>query len=348
MISGKRHTTMRNLHDILERYFQVPERSVVLATLFSVQGSHVYRPGALLALTEDGETFGCISAGCLENDISSHAATLFECGGSKMIHYCAEDIADNVLGLGLGCGGSVCVLLERLPERREDSHLFQLDKALKQNITCKSVIHWQKEQERSPYPPQRTVYANDKLVFGAACDHDSQNSIDINDETRATLITIHKPHTSLTIFGAGEIATALHKFAEYLRWQVTTISSTEALDRVAEATHGADMFVLLTHNDELESDLLKELLPSQALYVGVLGSRSRITRIVNDLKHDHPEWPNEYWSKLHAPVGLDIGSESAQEIALSIVAEIISSANNRFGEPPWRSSAITRTHSSFA
>ncbi len=331
---------MRNLHDILECYLGKPERTFVLATLFSVDGSHVYRPGALLALAEDGATYGSISAGCLEDDIRSHATSLFADGGSKMIHYCAEEVADNILGLGLGCGGSVSVLLERLPDRRETSHLFHLRKALKQNINCKSVIRWRKEQELSPSPPQRAVYVNDKLVFDTVCDRDRDDLLERDDTAGESLITIHSPQKSLEIFGAGEIATALQTLAEFLQWRVTLISSTEALDCVRAVTVGSDMAVLLTHNDDLETKLLQELLSSSISYVGVLGSRSRITRIVNDLKHNHPEWSDQHWNKLHAPVGLDIGSETAQEIALSIVAEIISSSNKSSGQS-LRESSVT-------
>ncbi len=347
---------MRNLHDIFNCYFSEPKRPIVLATLFSVSGSHVYRPGALLALTEDGTMFGSISAGCLEDDICSHAQSLFkkssfENVSSKMLSYGSKDISDNVFGLGLGCGGSVRVLLERLPDDRESSHLYHLKNALIHNDQCLSITLWNNSKEQSSRIPQRMLLSNGNCVFESIQNESTLESLldiigaqpecsdirprivkckELNSDA---LITIHRPRQSLVIYGSGEIANTLQILSEELNWDVTIVESKNALAEFSSAAHSPDAVVLLTHNDSLEFEFLSKALPSCTRYIGVLGSRSRIGRIVAELETNFPDWTDVVWDKLHAPVGLDIGSDSPQEIALSIICEIVAVANRRLGKP---------------
>ncbi len=328
---------MCDMNDILDSYLHESHGPTVLATLFSVYGSHVYHPGAMALLQRDGSMCGSVSAGCLEDDLIAHAEPLFADGGAKMVRYCGEELADSVLGLGLGCGGDVSVLLELLPDVREESHVFALHEALRRDIVCACATYWNPEDSSIQHAPQRIIVTDATCVFDSTRNQPIRERLlqmtqaPTNANDGETLIVIHKPALTLTVFGAGEVASALSALADIMGWRVCRMESKEAL-AVAERGIRTDSFVvILTHNDDLERQLLGALLPQNLPYIGALGSRSRLARVIGAVRQANPEITERQWAALHAPIGLDIGGDSPGEIALSIVSEIVASLHGRTG-----------------
>jgi xanthine/CO dehydrogenase XdhC/CoxF family maturation factor len=154
------------------------------------------------------------------------------------------------------------------------------------------------------------------------------------------------------IFGAGDDAQPLVRFAMALGWQVTVVDPRPALasrERFPEADAtinarpeevparvalGIDsLAVIMTHHYRHDLPLLRELLPHPLAYLGLLGPRKRAERILSDLAADGFAVTPEMRARLHAPVGLDLGANNAEEVALAILAEMLAVLAGRDAHP---------------
>jgi xanthine dehydrogenase accessory factor len=154
-------------------------------------------------------------------------------------------------------------------------------------------------------------------------------------------VEVIQPPLALTIFGTGDDAIPLANFASLLGWQTTILDYRPAFatpdrfplaDRLlpgrpdaALATLALDersAVVLMSHNYEQDKAFLYRLLSANVSYIGILGPVKRTDRLLNDLRADGISLADDFLARLHSPAGLDIGSETPEEIALSIIAEI--------------------------
>jgi xanthine/CO dehydrogenase XdhC/CoxF family maturation factor len=149
------------------------------------------------------------------------------------------------------------------------------------------------------------------------------------------------PPTPLVVFGAGDDARPLVRFAKELGWQVNVVDARPAFatparfpeadgtvvarpeEAVARINPEADSVVIvMTHHYHHDVPLLRALLPRPLAYLGLLGPRKRAERILSDLTADGFTVTRDMHEHLHAPVGLDLGAETPEEVALSILAEM--------------------------
>lgn len=351
-------------------------KSTFLATVVGTQGSTYRRPGARLLITEDGQTIGLVSGGCLENDLFEHTQ-LMQTNQAKIVTYDHTATEDILWGFGLGCTGTVQVLLERLnPPNDPLTFIAQ----------C-----W---RDRSPGVLVSIIQTEDSVTQLGTCLTLTSHSIRVLGETESALIEAMipdaqavlqdqqsvvkqyelaarpvrvllefiQPPIPLMIFGAGQDAIPIAEFAKALGWYVTVIdcrasplsherfaisdqvilTRREKLDRLAIPDRA--VAVIVTHNyyDDLEA--LKSLLPSSACYIGLLGSKQRTKRLLQELQQDIP-CTDIQLAKLYAPVGLDIGAETPSAIALSIVAEIQAVLSDRSGNSlKYRTASIHETY----
>src|SRR5712692_6409637 len=123
---------MRELHAIAEAFRQARSngKAMALASVVSVQGSAYRRPGARMLITEEGQTTGTISGGCLESDVILRARRAIERNETSLVTYDSTSEDDIDFGVGLGCGGVIQILIEPLPREKEPSHLLPLDRLL--------------------------------------------------------------------------------------------------------------------------------------------------------------------------------------------------------------------------
>jgi xanthine dehydrogenase accessory factor len=269
-----------------------------LATVVSVEGSSYRRPGARMLVNARGETVGTVSAGCLERDVIEHAERVMRSGVPALLAYETAAGDDELAwGLGLGCGGTVRILVE--PLARDSAYMAALQRA--------------ERAEDGDGEQVTTVYDGGVLV--------------------ETLL----PPVPLVIFGAGPDAVPLVRLARELGWRVEVVdpqARPASRTRFAEAdrvtlarpddfaahvrTTTRTMAVVMSHDYGLDLASLRWLLASPARYVGVVGATHRTRRMLRALGLADDEHP----PRLHAPAGLDIGAEGPTEIALSIVAEL--------------------------
>jgi xanthine dehydrogenase accessory factor len=303
----------------------------VLATLVAVDGSSYHRPGARLLLTSAGPRIGAISGGCLEEDILEHIRAVAESGRAKLVVYDTTSENDLIWGTGAGCHGVVQVLLERLPA--QPAWAVRLAENLQAGHPTSLAVVWQAPDSDSlgtylaeALPPQ----APESAVF------------------RQTIA----PSPSLFIFGAGDDAQPLASGAKALGWRVTVADPRPALasaerfpeadlliigpapELVAQASpSAAALAVVMTHHYVHDVPVLRDPLPRPLAYLGLLGPRLRTEKILADLKEDGFAITPEQQARLHAPVGLDLGAESPEEVAISILAEMQAALGARDGRP---------------
>jgi xanthine dehydrogenase accessory factor len=298
----------------------------VLATLVAVQGSSYRRPGARLLLLADGRRLGSISGGCLEEDVVARAAQVRASGEAEAVVYDTSAENDLVWGVGLGCHGVVRVLLEKIPAPPAWAAALARNFAARRPSAL-SVVHG----------------GEDRGAWGTRLAAPG----DCADPERLFADTIAPP-TALTIYGAGDDAPPLARFAHELGWQVTVADPRAAFatkarfptaarlvvgpaDTLVAATapDAATLAVVMTHHYVHDVPLLRDLLARPLAYLGLLGPRQRAEKILADLADQGTAITPAQRTRLHAPVGLDLGADGPEQVALSILAEMQATLTGR-------------------
>ena len=286
-----------------------------LAQLVSVEGSHYRRPGARMLIAEDGGAAGAISAGCLEADLRLRAAEVLSAGRSTRVEYDSRTFEDLVWGLGSGCNGKVCVVVSPFEGARRDA-LERAADALEQGRAVRLATSVGGPAGREP--------GDVRLLEGF------EEPGSLSDSFVEEIV----PAVSLLIAGAGPDAVPLARLALDLGWRVSVRSTRDPsslrerfgglaveladLDSLRAApVHSRSAAIVMSHSFTDDSAALEILLPMEFPYLGVLGPRERTARLLRAC--GAAEGAS---AKIHSPAGLDIGAETAGEIALSIVSEI--------------------------
>lgn len=291
-----------------------------LATLVSVEGSSYRRPGARLLLRADGTRLGSISGGCLEDDLLLRARHVLATGVAETVVYDTTAENDLVWGVGLGCHGVVRILVERLDDGPAWAHALATHAAARQPTFL------------------RVAHAG---PAGAALGT-REATPEERDQPALPGVFLQRvePPTALVIFGAGDDAQPLARLALELGWEVTVADARPALataERFPGATcvvapaeelparvrlDAASLAVLMTHRYVHDRPILGALLGRPLAYLGLLGPRQRAHRILDDLAAAGLAVTPAERARLHAPVGLDLGADGPEPVALSILAEM--------------------------
>jgi xanthine dehydrogenase accessory factor len=254
----------------------------VLATVVGVDGSTYRGAGARMVVRADGSTTGAVSGGCLEADIVARAADVLASGASELVHYDTRSSDDGVLGLGMGCQGVIDVQLEPLTGDALQSEIDRLAE-----LRARNAVRL--------------------LVCGAGAD-----AIPLVRLAALTgwLVTVvdHRPSFA-----------TVERFPDAER--VILLDTSRTVDALSSAVH-LDEFaaaVVMGHAATHDRARLHELLGVRGLrYLGVLGPRRRTMELLEDAPGIAP---GELPPNVYAPIGLDIGAETPEEIALAIVSE---------------------------
>ncbi len=313
---------MSDARSILKLYdhARANDLPVVLATVVRTFGSTYRKPGARMMLCADGSRVGVVSGGCLEGDVTRRAWYLKAAGERELIRYDTGSGDDATYEFGLGCRGVVDIVVERLdPAKDPDVIRFLRD----------SVEHRQSH-----------VLQIDLASLPRA----NAEPIELADPMYVERIN---PPTQLIVFGSGADAPPLVTIAEQLGWSVAVIDCKLSLTRVndgtrylgASTTRWTDSIhvdpqtacVLMTHRMMDDAKYFEEVLKTNCGYVGCLGPASRTEALIDELALAGVTLADGDRNRIHAPVGLDLGAERPQEIALSIVAEIAAAMNGGTG-----------------
>jgi xanthine dehydrogenase accessory factor len=318
----------------------------VLAQLVRVVGSHYRRAGARMLLTGDGRAVGALSGGCLEGDLLVRVPAVLAGGSAIAVDYDMRAPADLVWGLGLGCDGAVRILMEPL-DGSHDGHLDSLARAARGRRT--GLLATVAREARGAPLGARLLLDGGVLTADARFDADVACSLGAAlraaPRSRAThsgtvllpggaeaLLEVLRPPIRLLVCGTGPDVPPLVRLARELGWGVGVVAtSPAAAARVAspagvpavslEALLSLDdrtAVVVMTHAFARDVEVLRTLAARPPRYVGVLGPRARTERLLGELGPARTRLA----CALRSPVGLDVGAETPEEIALAIVAEV--------------------------
>ncbi len=331
---------------------------ICLVTVVGVEGSSYRKPGARMLLTRGGRRAGTVSGGCLEGEVSKKAWWLTEKGPSLQ-RYASFFDEDSGVPYGLGCGGTVILLIERGPAANAVIDAVRLAVQDRRPAAVITAV-----DEDSPGTRLVRNAAGDILYSSpdlaeadkAALERFAREALSkgstsrvLAREGRPDLLLFCErimPPPSLWIFGAGDDAQPLVEFAYDLGWHVTVADGRSHLARPERFPHARrvlgmtpenpvdlaqeigpeDAVVIMTHSYEQDRALLGRLLPQPLGYLGILGPRRRTMHILEQLTHPGTGTVrmtlDEAAARLYSPVGLDISAHTPAAIALSIAAEV--------------------------
>lgn len=326
------------------KYIQAQDRgsTCVLATLVSVDGSSYRRAGARMLLLADGRRIGSISGGCLEEDVLIHAREVAADGRPKLLAYDTGSENELVWGPGSGCGGTVRVLLERV------SGAPAWAVALKGNLGAGRPTRIETVWAAQDPALLGTRLADENAVEDLASPPGSGTP----RPNLSVFSMVVEPAPHLFIYGAGDDARPLARFASELGWGVTVadpraaFASIERFPGVCRLVVGppdeligrtapgpSALAVVMTHSFSHDLGLVRHLINRPLAYLGLLGARMRTEKLLDALAASGSPVQPELRARLHAPIGLDIGAEGPEEVALSIVAEIQAAITRRNARP---------------
>ncbi len=329
-----------------------------MATVIKVIGSSYRSPGARMYITDDGRWVGSISGGCLEGDALRKARSVMSSGIPQVITYDTMDDDNNSLGVGLGCNGIIHIFLEPVTEQHNPIQFLQSIK--QKEVTCALATVFYSEHEGITVgskffqmesgaeilePHYESIYFElNKALKG----HYSETKpLQIEGKLCEVFLEVFQPPIDLLIFGGGYDAQPVAKFAHQLGWNVTILDECVAHlipinfpdanlagCQRHEVTKNIKIkpfsaAVLMSHNFYYDLEVLKQLLPTDIKYIGILGPKKKGDKMFESLQNEQIQLSQEDKLRIHNPIGLDIGADTPEEIAFSIIGEIKAKFSSR-------------------
>lgn len=345
---------MKELLDILDamQRFAVSGERMALATIISVRGSTYRREGARLLLTAGQQMVGNISGGCLESDVMVVADEVMASGTPRLATYDLTADDDAVWGLGLGCNGAVDVFVEPVDPASRQWTLLREVSAAQETAALAKVLdgpragRWMLVRsggERVETLGDAALDERAARASAAAMMEGASRMIALPGEDAEVrlFVEVLRPPVCLIICGAGHDAVPVVQFASQLGWRTVVVDQRQRFLN-ADRFPGAQRFiraepseaagavpldersyvVVMTHNYLHDRDLLRGFLATPVRYIGVLGPRLRTEKILDDLAASGMTITSGDRARIYGPLGLDIGGEGSEAIALALLGEI--------------------------
>jgi xanthine dehydrogenase accessory factor len=333
---------------------------MALATIVGVTGSTYRREGARLLVREEGKPVGTISGGCLEGDVRVAAAEVMSERIPRLLHFDLTADDEAIWGWGLGCNGVIDVFVEpadaavatagairRAIEEQRPLVAVAMVESDRIAPGSRMLVHPDGTSEGSLGAAELDEAARDEAL--RALGDERSRTIELPEWGRA-FIEVLSPPVRLLVCGAGHDAIPLVRFAAGLGWRVEVLDDrdaflkphrfpgamrfvkTDPIDAAARA--GVDersYVVVMSHNFLRDKDYLRSFLGSRAAYIGMLGPRARLDRVLDALRSEGYEPRPEDLTVVHGPAGLDLGGDGPEEVGWAITGEILAVRNGRSG-----------------
>ncbi len=351
---------------ILDRLLSMCDsgNDAAIALLVRIEGSAYRRPGAKLLVGSDGSSLGSISGGCLEEDVRQVALGVMSDRAPQELRYKTGSDDETVWGLGLGCNGVVDLFVYPAAAEMDavaaQQRLFQGNEA----FSVATIIAPPTEATGAD---RTIIVAAGEIVAGTSGDSDIDAKIKDLASPRCDargasgdyghsgggatglysigatkfFLEVHRPPPNLLVFGAGDDAIPLVRLAADVGFRVVVVDHRTAYlseDRFPDAwrfVHARDsasapnlpcdencLAVVKTHSLLRDGDWVRSLVAIPLRYVGLLGPRDRRQEILGELSEEEGRF-------LYGPVGLDLGAEGPEQVALSVVAELLAVISGR-------------------
>jgi xanthine dehydrogenase accessory factor len=335
------------LHDAAER-----NERIVLVTVVRVTGSSYGGVGTRMVIRPDGSTIGIVSGGCLEADLAEHARQVHASGRPKVVTYDTRADDDAAWGLGLGCNGLIDVLLEPLEgigaisvatmlEHARDasgpSILATVIAAPGTDIGSHMLISGNDVELSTGWPSRISVAV---LKDSAGAFAERRRGMVNEYEGIEVAFEVVAPAIRLVVCGSGPDVVPLVRIGTGLGWNITVVDHRSIEHSHPERFPGACVVdcmepnhireavnltattaaVVMSHHYARDLGYLRALLSSDAGYIGMLGPRARTERMLADMTSAGESVGGG--DRIFSPVGLDIGGEGPDAIALAILGEV--------------------------
>jgi xanthine/CO dehydrogenase XdhC/CoxF family maturation factor len=315
----------------------------------------------------DGSTVGIVSGGCLETDLAEQARKVHETGIPKVVTYDTRADDDAAWGLGLGCNGLIDVLLEPLNPEQARAVGGLLVSALRSESRSlfATVIGAPENESDAPAIGAHAVFGNGSVETTGDWGNglvlaDAQT---MNDEAltagRRGLVSefgnvqvafeVVTPTIRLVICGSGPDAVPLVRFATQLGWDVIVVDHRPVAHAPVERFPGATVSecadslrlgkyveltsrtaaVVMSHHYARDLEYVRSLLDAGVAYIGILGPRARTERMFGEMASQSGSSPRQ--DTVFGPIGLDIGGDGPDAIALSVISEVSAVISGRNG-----------------
>lgn len=297
----------------------------VLVTLVALEGSSYRKPGVRMLLSSDGKFTGAISGGCVEKEVQRRAESVFINKKPKVITYDGR--------YRLGCEGILYILLEPIQLSSIFIQTFIFNEKERTAFTIKSFF--EKEDNAQGNFGSKVCLGEKTYLLRNTWEIKNNTAIMCFDQKM-------EPVFRLLILGGEHDANKLCKQAAFLGWEVTVITSIKnpkelkdfpgaksVLSQTPEQIDNQKInkdtaIVIMNHNFSYDLQYLSVLLSKNPIYIGVLGAAKRREKLFQELIEMYPDLDTEFLDRIHSPAGMQIGAITPEEIALSIVAEILS------------------------
>jgi len=315
------------LKHIIEAAWQWRQQGLktVLASVVSLEGSSYRRPGVRMLWNEMGEAVGAVSGGCVEKEVFRQCQSVLQSGIPKVMTYDGR--------FRLGCEGILYLLLEPVEINQEFMDAFEM-----------ALNHRKSIEASTFFMPAEGILAGmgthltlDGKVFTLSRDFKIQSEVEL-----ACFQQDFPPLFQVYVFGAEHDAVAMSVAASALGWEVTIVAAPDEAKTI-EYFRGASRMIspfyeeiqsewfdqhtaiiLMSHSFNKDVQYALALQNSKPAYFGILGPATRREKVIDKLLEFSPEIDPDFIEAIHGPAGINIGAESPQEIAVSIVAEILS------------------------
>jgi xanthine dehydrogenase accessory factor len=309
---------------------------VALATVVSTWGSAPRPAGSRMAISRSGKIAGSVSGGCLEGDVFEQAQAVLKGSPARLLHYGVSD--DLAFSVGLSCGGEVDILVERLTAAHED--LIEALEAERPVVLATAL---------DDRPGARRLVGagqSDEVVADAG----SLLLRESPERRDGWFLEPFPRPPELFIVGGSHVAIPLSRLARALGFRVTVIDARSKFaersrfpdaDRVIAAwpdealatitLDASSYVVVLTHDPKFDDPTIRAALKGSPRYIGAIGSRrthrARLERLLA------AGVSPSALERIHAPIGLDLGGQTAEETALAILAQMVAVRHGRSGGP---------------
>jgi len=325
-------------------------KSAAIATVVTRKGSALRPLGAKMIISSQGEMHGSVSGGCVESAVAEEAKGCLHSGKVKLLHYGISD--DSAWSVGLMCGGEIDVFIQpvapseqnvlngsiitrtiELEDKRQSFAILTLVSGEKAGQTCMIGKEGELLFGEKPNWLDEDIFPQFERLF------DTDTSSLLTCPRGEIFADIHRPAPRLVIIGAVHVSIALIEMAHLMGYytilidprkafikrdsfpkadQLLTDWLTEGLEKIH--LNQDDYVLLLSHDDKLDLPAVGIALDAGARYIGMLASPTTRERRFSLLVQEG--YSKSSLEKIHAPIGLDIGARTPEEIALSIMAEV--------------------------
>ena len=352
---------MREINHLIKAFEEAKQKQMqtALATVVHVDGSSYRRAGARMLVREDGELTGAISGGCLEGDALRKAMLAISQQQTKLVTYNTNDEEDAAIGLQLGCEGIIQVLFEPINIEDANNPIELLKKAVNKRQEAILVTLFSLQNKRGPQPGTTLLLEENGNLCGTIIYPQLEDEIFknarkalqqksslfknyfIQNNSVTAFTEFLSPPISLVIVGAGNDAIPVMQIANSLGWDVRIVDGRNTHAKPERFVNACQVlvskpekvlheividaytaFVLMTHNYNYDFAILKALLQKDIRYIGVLGPKKKLVKMLEQLENEGYTISEDHLKRIHGPAGLEIGAETPEEIALSIIAEV--------------------------